>query len=117
MYGYQIKQNSKQILLGVASQLGTKLAEAAVLIGIGLALAFAGVTTPSQGASRAAVQAEGRNIIVTCTSGIGPDIGPCLPQAIGRCKGRTQLLGALSSTYLPANKLYQISAQYRFIGG
>ena len=76
-------------------------------------LVLAGATAPVEAANRKQAQMEGREMVVTCTSGVVWDVGPCTAQAFGRCKGSAQLLGALSSTYLAANKLHQISARYR----
>jgi 7-keto-8-aminopelargonate synthetase-like enzyme len=55
-----------------------------------------------------------RDITVTCTSTVAYDVGACQILANARCEGaRAQLRGVLSSTFLPANKLYQNSARYR----
>jgi 7-keto-8-aminopelargonate synthetase-like enzyme len=58
-----------------------------------------------------------RDIIVTCTSTVAYDVGACQILAKARCDGsKAQLRGVLSSTFLPANKLYQNTARYRCIG-
>ena len=59
-----------------------------------IGLALAGATAPAEGAGRKPARGDGGKIVVTCTSGIAWDIGPCTAQAIGRCKGRAQLLGS-----------------------
>jgi hypothetical protein len=58
-----------------------------------------------------------RDITVTCTSTVAYDVGVCQILANARCEeAKAQLRGVLSSTFLPANKLYQNTAQYRCLG-
>jgi hypothetical protein len=55
-----------------------------------------------------------RDITVTCTSTVTYDVGVCQIPANARCEGKkAQLRGVLSSTFLPANKLYLNTARYR----
>jgi hypothetical protein len=56
-----------------------------------------------------------RDITVTCTSTIVTyDVGVCQILANARCEAKkAQLRGVLSSTFLPANKLYLNTARYR----
>ncbi len=55
-----------------------------------------------------------RDITVTYTSAVAYDVGVCQILANARCdSGRAQLRGVLSSTFLPANKLYLNTARYR----
>jgi 7-keto-8-aminopelargonate synthetase-like enzyme len=57
---------------------------------------------------------EARDITVTCTSTVAYDVGACQILANARCdEAKAQLRGVLSSTFLPANKLYQNTARYR----
>jgi hypothetical protein len=59
-------------------------------------------------------QEERRGITVTCTSTIAYDVGVCQILANARCKGeKAQLRGVLSSTFLPANKLYLNTTRYK----
>ena len=70
-----------------------------------------GCTTAADGNVREANQ----EITVTCTSTVAYDVGACQILANARCEEgeKAQLRGVLSSTFLPANKLYQNTAQYR----
>jgi hypothetical protein len=73
-------------------------------------LAMGGCAAPADGGVREAR----RDITVTCTSAIAYDVGVCQILANARCEGRrAQLRGVLSSTFLPANKLYLNTARYR----
>lgn len=81
-----------------------------------LATALLGAASSAAAAASKEPRSQGRDMVVSCTSAVAWDIGPCTAQAFGRCKGRAQLLGALSSTYLAASKLHQISARYRCVG-
>lgn len=59
-------------------------------------------------------QKANQDITVTCTSAVAYDVGACQILANARCEeGKAQLRGLLSSTFLPANKLYQNTARYR----
>jgi 7-keto-8-aminopelargonate synthetase-like enzyme len=58
-----------------------------------------------------------QDITVTCTSTVAYDVGACQILANARCdEAKAQLRGVLSSTFLPANKLYQNAARYRCLG-
>jgi hypothetical protein len=58
-----------------------------------------------------------QDITITCTSTVAYDVGACQILANARCEGtKAQLRGVLSSTFLPANKLYQNTARYRCLG-
>ncbi|RFC65863.1 hypothetical protein DY251_16295 [Mesorhizobium denitrificans] len=77
----------------------------------GIALVLSAAVLPTGTLAREIHKSE---FIVTCTSALAWDIGPCTTLAIGRCKGRgAKLLGALASTFLAANKLYQTTARYK----
>jgi 7-keto-8-aminopelargonate synthetase-like enzyme len=76
-------------------------------------LALGGCTASAKGGDREANQ----DITVTCTSAVAYDVGACQILANARCEeGKAQLRGVLSSTFLPANKLYQNTARYRCLG-
>jgi 7-keto-8-aminopelargonate synthetase-like enzyme len=76
-------------------------------------LAMGGCTASADNGDREANQ----DITVTCTSTVAYDVGACQILANARCEeGRAQLRGVLSSTFLPANKLYQNTARYRCLG-
>lgn len=76
------------------------------------AIAGAVLALPGCTKQTAAEELPGSEFVVTCMGGAW-DVGPCTAVAIGRCKGReAKLLGALASTYLPANKLYQTMARF-----
>jgi hypothetical protein len=73
-------------------------------------LALGGCKASADDSDREANQ----EIAVTCTSTVAYDVGACQILANARCKGaKAQLRGVLSSTFLPANKLYQNTARYR----
>ncbi|KYC44109.1 hypothetical protein WA1_02930 [Scytonema hofmannii PCC 7110] len=73
-------------------------------------LALGGCTASADGGVREAH----RDMTVTCTSTVAYDVGVCQILANARCEeGRAQLRGVLSSTFLPANKLYLNTARYR----
>jgi hypothetical protein len=77
--------------------------------------ALAGAALALSGCSKhiSDTEAPGSEFVVTCMGGAW-DTGPCTAIATGRCKGEgAMLLGALASTYLPANKLHQTVARYR----
>lgn len=83
-----------------------------------MSLAIAGL---AQGGCEASADDGDRevnqDITVTCTSTIAYDVGACQVLANARCDGaKAQLRGVLSSTFLPANKLYQNTARYRCLG-
>jgi hypothetical protein len=80
-----------------------------------MSLAIAGLALSACTASADSGDREAnQDITVTCTSVIAYDVGACQILANTRCDGeRAQLRGVLSSTFLPANKLYQNTAQYR----
>jgi len=63
-------------------------------------------------------EAANRDITVTCTSAVAYDVGACQILANARCEEgeKAQLRGVLSSTFLPANKLYQNTARYKCLG-
>jgi 7-keto-8-aminopelargonate synthetase-like enzyme len=76
-------------------------------------LALGGCTASANNGDREANQ----DITVTCTSSVAYDVGACQILANARCDGeRAQLREVLSSTFLPANKLYLNTAQYRCLG-
>lgn len=78
------------------------------------ALACAAIATGAASTGACTREAPTSDFVVTCTSGLAWDIGSCTTLAIGRCQGRgAKLLGALASTYLVANKLYQTTARYK----
>ena len=57
---------------------------------------------------------SGKDFPVVCTSAIANDVGACQIVANAKCKGKkAQLRAILSSTFLPANNLYQNTALYR----
>lgn len=60
------------------------------------------------------VRVAHQDVTVTCTSSIAYDVGACQILANARCEGASaQLRGVLSSTFLPANKLYLNTTRYR----
>ncbi len=73
-------------------------------------VALGGCPAAADGGDRKANQ----DITVTCTSTVAYDVGACQILANARCEERkAQLRGVLSSTFLPANKLYLNTARYR----
>lgn len=80
-----------------------------------MSLAFAGLALGGCAASAdGGVREAHRDITVACTSTVAYDTGVCQILANARCEGgRAQLIGVLSSTFLPANKLYLNTARYR----
>jgi hypothetical protein len=79
-----------------------------------MSLAIAGLALGGCPASADDSDQEARDITVICTSAIAYDVGACQILANARCdEERAQLRGVLSSTFLPANKLYQNVARYR----
>jgi hypothetical protein len=111
-----------QVWIRLAIAIGLILPSVAVFIGfkhpqlrkILMSLAIAGLVLGRCKASADDSDREKRNITVTCTSTVAYDIGACQILANARCEGeKAQLRGVLSSTFLPANKLYQNVARYR----
>ncbi len=86
-------------------------------------LAFAGVMlVVTLGATSTSADARkekaGNAFTITCTSQLAWDIGPCYALATARCdEGKPQLIAALASTPLQANKLYLNTVQYRCENG
>jgi 7-keto-8-aminopelargonate synthetase-like enzyme len=79
-----------------------------------MSLSIAGLAMSGCTASVNSGGREAGDITVTCTSAIAYDVGACQILANARCDGqRAQLRGVLSSTFLPANKLYQNTVRYR----
>jgi hypothetical protein len=80
-----------------------------------MSLAIAGLALGGCEASAAdGDRKANQDITVTCTSTVAYDVGACQILANARCDGeKAQLRGVLSSTFLPANKLYQNIARYR----
>lgn len=80
-----------------------------------MSLAIAGVALGGCKASAdGGVREAQRDITVTCTSTVAYDVGTCQILANARCEGgKAQLRGVLSSTFLPASKLYLNTTRYR----
>ena len=88
-------------------------------------LALGAWTAPAQGRDRDRADDRDRHrpdkaFVVTCTTTIAWDVGPCYGLAKARCDaGEPQLLGALASTQIGTTRqyhLYQTMVRYRCSG-